>query len=300
MSKRRFFSRRVILTASVLGLAAAAVAACSPLRMVNAVAPEDGVIVETAIAYGSHARQRLDLYRPAATAEPLPTVVFFYGGSWKRGNREGYAFVGRALARNGFLVAVADYRTYPEVSFPGFVHDGAKAVAWLHANAPTYGGKTDGIHMVGHSAGAHIAALVAVDPTYLAAEGLDRSILGRWTGLAGPYAFYPSEVRSVRAIFADTPEDLARPVTRVAPGAPPGLLLHGADDGTVYPLNSTEMAAALNAAGGQGYAHTYPGVGHAPLVLSMTEPFTGIAPALQDTVRFLKTGALPGTQQAGR
>ncbi len=268
--------------------------------MVNAVAPSDGIDVTTDFAYGPHPRQVLDLYRPAAATGPLPTVLFLYGGSWKRGSRDGYAFAGRALARNGFLVAVADYRTYPDVTFPAFVHDGAKAVAWLHANAAQHGGKTDGIHMIGHSAGAHIAALVAVDPGYLAAEGLSRDILGRWVGLAGPYAFHPSEVRSVRAIFEKTPEDDARPVTRVVAGAPDGLLLHGEDDGTVYPFNSTAMATSLRAAGSEGYVHMYPGVGHAPLVLSLTEPFTAIAPTLEDSVRFFKSGVVPGTQQAAR
>lgn len=300
MTIRSRISRRTVITVAALGLAAATVAACSPLRMVNAVAPSDGIEVISDFAYGTHPRQKLDLYRPATIRGPLPTVLFLYGGSWKRGSREGYAFAGRALARHGFLVAVADYRTYPDVTFPAFVHDGAKAVAWLHQNAAAHGGRPDNIHMIGHSAGAHIAALVAVDPVYLRTEGLTQRILGRWVGLAGPYAFYPSEVRSVRAIFEKTPEDDARPVTRVSANSPPGLLLHGEDDGTVYPFNSNAMATALTAAGSEGHAHMYPGVGHAPLVLSLTEPFTAIAPTLEDSVRFLKTGITPGTQQAAR
>lgn len=102
----------------------------------------------------------LYLYRPDGAQAALPTILFFYGGSWKR---EKYAFAARALVREGYLVAVADYRSYPDVKFPAFVHDGAKAVAWLTQNAEKYGGQSDQIHMVGHSAGTHIAAMIALD-----------------------------------------------------------------------------------------------------------------------------------------
>ncbi len=294
MSKTRI-ARRSVLALTILSMAML-ISACSPLKMVNAIAPDDGIDAITGLAYGQNPRQKLDLYRPAQADGLLPTVLFLYGGSWKRGSRDSYAFVGRALARHGFLVAVADYRTYPDVTFPAFVHDGAMAVAWLYEHAPKHGGKSDGIHMIGHSAGAHIAALIAVQPEYLRAEGLSRDILGRWIGLAGPYAFYPSQVRSVRAIFEKTREDDARPVTQVVSGAPAALLLHGKDDRTVDPFNSDEMAASLRATGSEGHAHLYSGVGHATLVLSLAEPFTAIAPTLKDSVRFFKTGIKPGTQ----
>ena len=289
------YLRKQLGTALILGMTIL-ISACSPLKMVNAIAPEDGIDAVFGVPYGQNPRQMLDLYRPQQAVGPLPTVLFLYGGSWKRGSRHNYAFVGRALARNGFLVGVADYRTYPEVTFPAFVHDGAMAVSWLYENAYRYGGRGDGIHLIGHSAGAHIAALLAVEPKYLRAAGLSRDILGRWIGLAGPYAFYPSQVRSVKAIFDKSREDDARPVTVVAAGAPAGLLLHGEDDGTVAPMNSNEMAVALRAAGSRGSSHIYAGVGHALLVLSLTEPFTAIAPTLRDSVRFFKTGATPAEQ----
>ena len=170
------------------GLAAAVVAiavllqGCSGLDMVNAVAPADGVTRTPDLAYGAHPRQTLDLYKPVEATGPLPTTLFLYGGSWKGGHKEDYAFVGRALARAGFLVAVADYRVYPEIAFPVFVEDGAKAVHWLTENADAHGGRTDGIHLMGHSAGAHIAAMIALDGSYLNAQGLSQAVLGRWVG----------------------------------------------------------------------------------------------------------------------
>ena len=126
-------NRRHFLTLGALS-APVALAACSPLRIVNAVVPDDGVDVIPDLAYGNAPRQMLDIYRPKNATQPLPVVLFFYGGSWKRGQRTDYAFVGQALAREGFLCAVSDYRVYPDVAFPGFVEDGAKAVSWLVDN----------------------------------------------------------------------------------------------------------------------------------------------------------------------
>ncbi len=287
------------------GLAAAAVAVamllqgCSGLDMVNAVAPAAGVSETPGLAYGTHARQTLDLYKPEDAEAPLPTILFFYGGSWKGGHKEDYAFAGRALARAGFLVAVADYRVYPEFAFPAFVEDGARAVRWLTENAVAHGGRPDGIHLMGHSAGAHIAAMIALDGAYLKAEGLSRDVLDRWVGLAGPYAFYPSEIDYVSAVFAHLDdEDAARPITFVDGMSPPALLLHGADDTTVIPEHSRRLADRLNTAGVAAAARFYDGIGHARLLLSLSAPFTGFAPSLQDAVRFLKTGAFPETRTA--
>ncbi len=272
---------------------------CSGLDMVNAVAPDGGVAETPGIAYGSHPRQTLDLYKPVNMSGPVPTILFFYGGSWKGGHKEDYAFAGRALARAGFLVAVADYRVYPEIAFPAFVEDGAKALRWLAEHADGHGGKTTDIHLMGHSAGAHIAAMIALDADYLNAEGLSQDVLGRWVGLAGPYTFYPSEVDYVSAIFEHLDnEDAARPIVFVDDQSPAALLLHGADDTTVIPQHSERLAAALNAAGVPSVARFYDGIGHARLVLSLSEPFTGFAPVLFDSVRFLKTGAFPGMRTA--
>ena len=284
---RRHFLRLGALSAPI------ALAACSPLRVINAVVPDDGVDVIADLAYGTVPRQMLDIYRPKATMQPLPVVLFFYGGSWKNGRRADYAFVGHSLAQQGFLCAVADYRVYPEVTFPGFVEDGASAIAWLADNAQAHGGEAGRINLMGHSAGAHIAAMLALDARYLDATEKGLDVLGRWVGLAGPYAFYPSEVRSVRDIFAQLPEDRARPITFAGPGAPPALLLHGTADRTVYPWNSVHLSNTLQEHNVTAAVKIYDGIGHAPLVLSLAPPFTGIASTLEHSVAFLKFGSMP-------
>ncbi|MEL6126399.1 MAG: alpha/beta hydrolase, partial [Pseudomonadota bacterium] len=112
----------------------------------------------------------LDIYTPK-DAEGAPVSVFFYGGSWQIGERGNYAFVAMTLAREGFVVALPDYRKFPDVRFPAFVEDGARAIAWLRENVATFGGDPERMYLSGHSAGAHIAMLLAMDESYLAAEG---------------------------------------------------------------------------------------------------------------------------------
>jgi len=115
------------------------VSACSPLTAFNSVVPKDGGgrLAARGLAYGEGPRRRLDVYVPRGRAERMrPVIVFFYGGSWNSGERGGYAFVGRALAAQGFVTVVPDYRLVPEVTYPGFIEDGAAAVRWGSAPGP--------------------------------------------------------------------------------------------------------------------------------------------------------------------
>jgi len=269
------------------------ISACSPFGMINSLANSENIIVSAGIAYGSHEKQRLDIYRPVWMEGPLPTILFFYGGSWKRGSREKYAFVGNALAQQGFVVVVPDYRLYPEVQFPVFVKDGAEAIAWTTENIEKYGGLNKNIHLMGHSAGAHIAALLVLDGEYLGKFKLAEDTLGRWIGLSGPYAFYPSKIHSVKDVFAGVSENLTRPIARVGLGAPDVLLIHGSQDTAVSPENSAALAQRMNEVGNRAFAHIYQGIGHGMTVASLTFPFTGMASTLKDVVSFLKTGKYP-------
>lgn len=219
----------------------------------------------------------------------VPVVVFFYGGSWKRGERAHYRFVGEALAEQGLVAVVADYRTWPEVAFPAFIEDAAAAVAWSRRHAARYGGDPDRIVVAGHSAGAHIAALLVVDSRYLAGEELSASDIAGFVGLAGPYAFHPLEIRSVRAVFEHLADvDDARPIVFANGSAPPSLLAHGGADTTVLPAHSREFGAALDAAGVEVVVREYPGIGHAGLLAAMLPPLRGRAPVLEDVAAFVR------------
>jgi acetyl esterase/lipase len=269
----------------------ALLAACSPLRAFNAIVPQDrgAAAVERGSAYGSHPRQRVDLYRPRAWRagqSRLPIIVFLYGGSWQEGERQGYAFAARGLADAGFLVAVPDYRLVPEVRFPAFLEDAAAAVRWVRANAARLGGDAERIVLVGHSAGAYNAAMLAVDERWL---GRDRRAVRGLVGLAGPYDFLPLDIPVTIAAFGQE-LDAARtqPINFASRGDPPALLLHGALDTTAYPRNSERLASLLRNAGVDARVKLYPKVGHVGIVTALARPFRGRAPVLQDVVAFAR------------
>jgi acetyl esterase/lipase len=276
--------------------------ACSPTALLNAFVPSEGYVLHRDIAYGDADRQVMDIYRPedgpAGTSGDksgdksgdAPVVVYFYGGSWKSGSRRNYRFMGEALTRNGFVVAVPDYRLYPEVRFPEFVEDGARAVRWVSTHAREFGGDPGRIILMGHSAGAHIAALLAFDERYLAREGVPGASLRGFVGVAGPYAFDPLAYRSTKPIFsalADT--DQARPITFVGGEEVAALLLHGADDRTVFPQNSRDFAARIRDAGGRVSLLEYDDTDHIKIILSFAALFRGRDTVYEDTIEFLKS-----------
>ena len=287
-------SRRALLAATGL---APLLAACSSVAVFNAVMPFDGASERIAegLAYGEDPRQRLDLYAPLQRSGPLPVVLFVYGGSWNAGDRGSYAFVGRGLAAQGFLAVVMDYRLVPQVRFPGFVEDAALATAWIRRGIAEHGGDPGRVAVMGHSAGAYIAAMVAVDPSYLQAAGVRGPAFRALVGLSGPYDFLPLDVDASVQAFGQAP-DLARtqPVNVVASGAPPAFLGHGLDDTTVRPRNSERLATALHARGAPVTLKLYEGVSHASTIVGFARPFRGNPPVFGDVVAFLKSHVGPG------
>jgi acetyl esterase/lipase len=263
-------------------------AGCSPLTAFNGVVPKDrgGVLLARGEAYGAHPRQLLDIYAPRklAAGARVPVIVWFYGGSWSSGDRQGYAFAGRALASRGFVVAVPDYRLVPEVRYPAFLEDSAAAVKWLRANVARHGGDPDRLVLAGHSAGAYNAAMLALDPRWL---GADRGAVRGLVGLAGPYDFLPLDVAATRNAFghvADLPD--TQPVNHAGAGDPPALLVAGAKDTLVRPRQTALLAQRLNAAGVSAETRLYPGVGHVGVMTALSRPLRGKAPVLQDVADF--------------
>ncbi len=270
--------------------------ACAARDVVNAFVPADGHVVHGGIAYGDHVRQRLDVYVPEPVPSAAPVVVFFYGGRWRSGDRDFYRFVGQALASRGYVAVIADYRLYPEVRFPDFVEDGARAVRWARAHARDHGGDPRKIFVMGHSAGAHIAALLALDPRYLQALGGDRSWLSGMIGLAGPYDFLPLTDDDLKDIFGP-PErhPLSQPVSHVDGRNPPLLLLHGRADSAVWPRNTLNLAARVRAAGGPVQTAIYPVMGHVRIVAGLAAPLRFTSPVLDDVVNFINQSVAAGS-----
>ena len=175
----------------MLAMLPALLTACSGVDLLNATVATDTYRRTQDLAYGPDARQRLDVYQPAAITQRAPMVVFFYGGSWSSGERADYRFVGEALASSGIVAVVADYRLSPAFRYPVFVQDSAQALRWAFEHAADYGADPARIFVMGHSAGAYNAAMLALDARWLAAVGLAPKRLAGWIGLAGPYDFLP-------------------------------------------------------------------------------------------------------------
>jgi acetyl esterase/lipase len=238
-------------------------------------------------AYGQDPRQHLDVFSPK-NADNLPIVVFFYGGSWTTGRKSQYAFVGAALAARGYVTVIPDYRLYPQARFPRFIDDGASAVAWVQQHAREMGGDATRIVLMGHSAGAHLAAMLALNDAYLEGAGANpRSIVGL-VGLSGPYALVP-DTDTLHAIFASpgTADDW-QPVRFASVQTPPTLLLHGLTDNVVYVAHTERMRDALLSKGVQVETHLYPRRGHADTIASFTWIARFRTPALEQTVDFLQ------------
>ncbi len=273
--------------ALVLAAVALVATGCSPLGLLNWVNPEPGYD-RVELAYGGHPRQRLDLYRPKGVAGALPVVVFFYGGGWEAGDRAGYRFAALALVEQGFVVAVPDYRVHPEVGFPAFLEDSAKAVAFVRAHAAQHGGDPKRIFLMGHSAGAYNAAMLALDERLLAAEGVPVSAISGMVGLAGPYDFLPLTSKTLQTIFAEPDMSKTQPITFARKDAPPMLLATGDGDGTVYPRNTRNLGRRLSELGAPVETIEYAGLGHAGIVIALSPLFRGTAPVLDDVTRFLR------------
>jgi acetyl esterase/lipase len=283
-----------LLTYVVLPLAALlGLAACSPVRTLNVIAERSsGYTFSGNIAYGDLPRQKLDIYTPdsAAPAGGWPVAVFFYGGSWSSGERDRYRFVGAALAARGVLTLVADYRLYPEVRYPDFLIDSAKAVAYAIDEARRLGGNPKRVFAMGHSAGGYNAAMLALDPRWLAVAGHKPADLAGWIGLAGPYDFFPTDDTDAQPVFfhPNYPPN-AQPIEFISGNAPRAFLGSAVDDKVVNPTRSTQqLADKLSAAGSSVTLKFYKGASHQTLIGSFAGPLHWIAPVLKDVVEFIE------------
>ncbi len=279
--------RRTLLSLAALP----ALGSCTAIRAFDTLAPRDRGVLRLVhnAAFGADPRQRLDLYAPLGAVAPLPILIFIYGGSWRSGAKRDYNFMGAALAAQGFLTAIPDYRLAPEVRFPSFLQDCAAAVRWVQDNAAQYGGDPNRIVLAGHSAGAYNAIMLALDSDYLTQAGVQMARVRGAVGLAGPYDFLPFDVPATQDAFGQAADpQRTQPVHFARADAPPLLLLWGDADTTVGPRNIESLARAVRAAGGVVEAKTYEGIDHAEILLALSRPFRDRAPVLADLTGFAR------------
>jgi acetyl esterase/lipase len=265
----------------------------APVATLNAITPSNTYSLRSDLAYGPLARHKLDVYTPASAAPPggWPVVVFFYGGAWNRGERAQYRFVGEALASRGVLTLLADYRLYPQVRYPDFLSDSAQALAFGLREAAHLGGNPARVFVMGHSAGAYNAAMLALDARWLASTGHTPSELAGWVGLAGPYDFLPVTNPDAKPVF-NHPNYPAgtQPVDYAAHSTLPAFLAAATPDDLVNPKRNTlGLATRLQGAQVPVSLHLYDGVNHMTLVAALARPLRWLAPVLDDVMVFISS-----------
>ena len=260
----------------------------SEFLLANAPTELDRVDRHVDLAYGQDLRQRLDIYAPRHAVN-RPVVIFWYGGSWSEGSKSDYRFVGTTLAEHGFVAVLADYRLYPQVAFPLFDEDGARAVAWVQQHAQEFGGDPKHMVLMGHSAGGHTAAFLALNHAFLEKFGADPRAISGLVGLSGTYVLVP-DTDTLRATFPPpyTEKDW-QPIRYVDAQAPPTLLLHGLDDKEVLPEEAIELRDALVLNHVRVDLHLYPHRGHPDTVASFAPLARWRTPAVEDTMKFIES-----------
>lgn len=256
----------------------------------------------------AHERQILDVYSPD-DAKNLPVVFWIHGGGWQTGDKTDVQIKPRVFVERGFIFVSTNYRLLPHVEMGVLTRDVAKALGWVHKNIAGYGGDPDRIFVMGHSAGAQLAALLCTDDRYLKAEGVPFDVLKGCVPVDGdtydvPAIIMTVEVRQTvhrlplpefghRVKFGNDPEKHVElsAVTHVAKdkGIPPFLILHVAGHPNVT-AQARRLGAVLKEAGVPAKVFGARETTHNQLNANLGMPDD---PATQELFQFL--GPLMGT-----
>ncbi len=261
--------------------------ACAPRQLAESILVGNHFELSPDVPYGPGPEQRLDVYRPRHLKNSAPVIVFLYGGRWQSGSKEEYRLLGDGLTREGVLAVVPDYHKYPEVRFPVWVEEAARAVRWVRDSIGKFGGDPSRIFVMGHSSGAHTATLLALDDHYLRDAGVPGSAVKGFISLAGPVATTWTD-SDVQALMG--PRELwprTYPMVLVDGSASPLLLLHGGGDRLVSPANSIRLAARIQERGGSAQIILYRGLDHITIILALALPRSNIAPVVDDVMAFV-------------
>ena len=241
------------------------------LYLANAANNEDGYISRNNITYGNETWQKMDIYYPEYSDTASPAIVFYYGGSWRKGDKEDYAFVANRFTREGYIVIIPDYVKYPSAVYPAFVEDAAAVSHWIASHASEYSIDISRLHLMGHSAGAHTGMMLLTDESYLAKYALGPEFYQCFIGIAGPYDFVPGS-RYYRKIFG--PEErfpLMQATNYIDGSEPPMFLLTAGLDWLVADSNTEKVLEAVQQSGGQILTKTYPALGHMTIIGSLSD-----------------------------
>lgn len=245
--------------------------------------------------YGPLAVQQIEVIVPAGPSErPRPVVLFIHGGGWNSGAPGDYRFVGRTLAREGYVVVLSGYRLGSEGRYPAMLEDSAQAVAWVRDHAAKYGGDPEQVFLMGHSAGAYNAVMITLERQWLGRVGVPDGFIKGVIGLSGPYDFYPFTSDSARQAFGHVADPAStQPIHFVRADAPPLLLITGDADVTVKPRNAEALARVFTALGRPNRPVVLAGVDHSGTIMKLAAPFNRDRRVLDPVLAFLTAQCKP-------
>lgn len=289
--------KTILLVFAAIAIALLAFTRLTPppnqLDWLNAVWPGDSGVARVAegVVFDSKTGLKLDVWAPDGTkaGDGKRVVVFYYGGGWAHGQRGHYGFAAKAFAAKGFVVVVPDYRKVPDIRFPAFIEDGAAALRWVQDNVAQYGGDPKRVGLSGHSAGAHIAMLLTLDPSWTAKAGVAPGFVRATVGLSGPYDFLPFDSRRSIAAMNQWPRPIeTQPIAYASKNSPPVMVVTGASDDTVKPRNAILLSQRLTQLGATVEFRAYNDLGHEDIVMALSKPFRGKAPVLAEASAFFE------------
>jgi len=239
-------------------------------KVLNAITPSSTFSVDKDVSFGEGDRDRIDYYTSSTSDETKPLLVFIHGGGWNRGDKSMYKFLAEGLTSEGYDVALPNYRLHPDAIYPAFLQDNARAISAIHKKYPSRY-----MVIIGHSAGAYNALMMAFKPEYLEAEGIAACYTVRGiVSLAAPTGVYPMKKEPQISIFPDRLQGEDAPLKRIDQPLPPMLLLNGDEDTSVHHNNSIGLGEALE---GRGIAtvNVVKGADHVDPVKQFSRYFKG-------------------------
>ncbi|MBZ5601573.1 MAG: alpha/beta hydrolase [Acidobacteriia bacterium] len=221
------------------------------------------------------AKHKLDLYLPKG-AKNFPVMVFFHGGSWKTGDRSQYPPFGNRFAKAGMGVVVPSYRLMPQNPHPAQIEDAAAAFAWVYKNIAQFGGDVSRIYIAGHSAGGHLAALLALDPEWLKKYDISPGAIRGVASMSGVY-----EVDDLGP-FKDKK---ASPMEYIHPRMPPFLISYCQWDYVGLPKQARDFNMALKKEFGDVKLLYVAGESHISEIIATLKDDDPLARALIEFIR---------------
>lgn len=261
-----------MLLPAVAGLLLSSARADEPRASVQSGGPFD-VTVTRDIAYyeGKDAdanKNKLDLYLPKDQKD-FPVLLFVHGGAWKNGDRKFYSKLGSMFARNGVGAVVISYRLSPKVKHPAHIQDVARAFAWTYRNIAHYGGRPDQIFICGHSAGAHLVALLATNGSYLKEEHLSPANIKGVIPISGVFQITPGRLADVFGTDAEVCRQ-ASPIQNLSGKQPPFLLIYADKDYKLFDQYAQAMERALKKQGSEASSVMVKDRTHITIIINAT------------------------------